>query len=146
MFNGHHCALCIFVVSQATSSGGDQTEQRPVDVTDSGGETQGTVNNFCSHRCGRSTRQIPIDPREWHLLGCQLQCGGDVYVMSELVDLPQAPTTVTSVATAIGRLTQHLAGSSATTWHQLVAEDHHMVACWISLSVIFIVDFFLCVC
>ena len=49
-------------------------------MTDPGGKTQGTVNNFCSHRCGRNTRQIPIDPRDWHLLGCQVQCGGDVYV------------------------------------------------------------------
>ena len=25
-------------------------------------------------------RQIPIDPRDWHLLGCQLERGGDVLI------------------------------------------------------------------
>ena len=25
-------------------------------------------------------RQIPIDPRDWHLLGCQLERGGDVFM------------------------------------------------------------------
>ena len=27
-----------------------------------------------------ANRQIPIDPRDWHLLGCQVQAGGDVNV------------------------------------------------------------------
>ena len=25
-------------------------------------------------------RQIPTDPRDWHLLGCQLECGADVFI------------------------------------------------------------------
>ena len=25
-------------------------------------------------------QQVPIDPRDWHLLGCQVEAGGDVYI------------------------------------------------------------------
>ena len=41
------------------------------------------------------------------------------------------------VATAIGPLSQYLAGSSAYTWHMLVADDFHLDAgdanCWAAL-------------
>ena len=61
-------------------------------------------------------RQVPIDSQDWNLLGCQVQEGGcvntkhrrDVWCRLCLVLL--------------------VAGSTATTWHQLVADDCHLEA------------------
>ena len=63
-------------------------------------------------------RQIPIEPRDWHPLGCQAQAGGDVYVNAVgTFGVVFASCYWSRVASALGRLSQWLTGKSATTWH-----------------------------
>ena len=74
-------------------------------------------------------RQVPIDPRDWHLLGCQLERGGDVFINTVgTFGISSASYYWSRVAGAIGRLTQYLAASSADTWHMVVADDYQLDA------------------
>ena len=67
-------------------------------------------------------RQIPIHPRDWHLLGCQIEAGGDVYINKVgTFGVASASYYWSRAATALGRLTQYITGRTANTWHQLVA-------------------------
>ena len=71
-------------------------------------------------------RQIPIDPQDWHLLGCQIEPGGPVYVNTVgTFGVASASYCWSRVASAVGRLTQYAA---ARTWHLLVADDYHLEA------------------
>ena len=75
-------------------------------------------------------RQIPIAEQDWHLLGCQVVPGGSVFLNTVgTFGAASASYCWSRVASAIGRLAQCLAGSSAHTWHMLVADDYHLDAC-----------------
>ena len=70
-------------------------------------------------------RQVPIHPDDWHLLGCQVIPGGDVFVNTVgTFGVASASYYWSRVAAAVGRLAQYLAGYSCTTWHMLVADDY----------------------
>ena len=74
-------------------------------------------------------RQIPIDPRDWHLLGCQLECGADVFINTAgTLGITSASYYWSRVASALGWLTQCLASDRAETWHMIVADDFHLGA------------------
>ena len=74
-------------------------------------------------------RQVPIDPRDWHMLGCQVEPGGAVYVHTVgTFGVASASYYWSRVAGAIGRVTQYCSGSKADTWHVLVADDFHLEA------------------
>ena len=69
-------------------------------------------------------RQVPIDERDWHLLGCQVAEGQEVYVNTVgTFGVASASYHWSRVASAIGRLSQYLAADTAQTWHMLVADD-----------------------
>ena len=65
---------------------------------------------------------MPIDPRDWYLLGCQGERGSDVFI-STVGTFGAASVSYfqSRVAAAIGRITQYITSRSATTWHQLVS-------------------------
>ena len=70
-------------------------------------------------------RQVPVHPDDWHLLGCQVIPGGDVFVNTVgTFGVASASYYWSRVAAAVGRLSQYLAGYSCTTWHMLVADDY----------------------
>ena len=72
-------------------------------------------------------RQIPIHKCDWHLLGCQVQAGGDVYINTVgTFGVASASYYWSRVSGALGRLTQYLAGNRARTWHMVVADDYHL--------------------
>ena len=74
-------------------------------------------------------RQVPIAPQDWHLLGCQVRPGGEVFVNTVgTFGVASASYYWSRVATAIGRLCQYIPASSANTWHLLVADDYHLEA------------------
>ena len=74
-------------------------------------------------------RQIPIAEQDWHLLGCQVVPGGSVFINTVgTFGVASASYYWSRVASAIGRIAQYLAGSSAFTWHMLVADDYHLDA------------------
>ena len=74
-------------------------------------------------------RQIPIAERDWHLLGCQVVPGGSVFIDTVgTFGVASASYFWSLVASVVGRLAQYLAGSSAYTWHMLVADDYHIDA------------------
>ena len=74
-------------------------------------------------------RQVPVDKGDWHLLGCQVEAGGDVYIDTVgTLGVASASYNWSRVAASVGRITQHISGRSATTWHQLVADDFHLEA------------------
>ena len=73
--------------------------------------------------------QIPIHPRDWHLLGCQVEVGGDVFINKVgTFGVASASYYWSRAASALGRLTQCITGRTANTWHQLVADDFHFEA------------------
>ena len=50
-------------------------------------------------------RQIPIDPRDWHLLGCQVDRGGDVFINTVgTFGITSASYYWSRVSSAVGRL------------------------------------------
>ena len=52
-------------------------------------------------------RQIPIDPRDWHLLGCQVERGADVFVNTVgTFGITSASYYWSRVSSVVGRLTQ----------------------------------------
>ena len=74
-------------------------------------------------------RQIPTDPRVWHLLGCQADRGGDVFINTVgTFGITSASYYWSRVSSAVGRLTQYLASDQAETWHMVVADDFHLEA------------------
>ena len=74
-------------------------------------------------------RQIPVHPRDWHLLGCQVKPEADFYIKTVgTFGVASASYYWGRVASALGRLTQYLAADSAQTWHMVVADDYHLEA------------------
>ena len=70
-------------------------------------------------------RQVPIHPDDWHLLGCQVISGREVFINTGgTLSIASASYYWSRVAGAVGRLAQYLIGDSATTWHMLVADDY----------------------
>ena len=60
--------------------------------------------------------QVPVDRRDWHLLGCKVEAGGDVRISTlGAFGVASASHYWSSVAASVGRITQHIAGRSATT-------------------------------
>ena len=61
-------------------------------------------------------RQVPIDERDWNLLGCQVAEGQEVYVNTVgTFGVASASYHWSRVASAIGRLSQYLVGDTAQT-------------------------------
>ena len=61
-------------------------------------------------------RQIPIAEQDWHLLGCQVVPGGSVFINTVgTFGVASASYYWSRVESAIGRIAQYLAGSSAFT-------------------------------
>ena len=90
-------------------------------------------------------RQIPIHPRDWHLLGSQIEVGGDVYINKVgTFGVASASYYWSRAASALGRLTQHITGRTANTWHQLVADDFHLEASGIEYRAALVYFFVLC--
>ena len=74
-------------------------------------------------------RQVPVDKGDCHLLGCQVEAGGDVYIDTVgTFDIASASYSWSRFAGSVGRITQCISVRSATTWHQLVADDFHIEA------------------
>ena len=74
-------------------------------------------------------RQVPIHPRDWHLLGCSVEAGADVYINTVgTFGVASASYYWSRVSSALGRLSQYLAAASAHTWHMVVADDYHLEA------------------
>ena len=60
--------------------------------------------------------QIPINPRDWHLLGCQIHPVSLVFIGKVgTFGVASASYYWSRVASALGRLYQYLSGTSATT-------------------------------
>ena len=69
-------------------------------------------------------RQVPIHQDDWHLLGCQVSPGGDVFVNTVgTFGIASASYYWSRVAAAVGRLVQYLSAHTSTSWHMLVADD-----------------------
>ena len=72
-------------------------------------------------------RQVPFHPDDWHLLGCQVSPGGDVFVNTVgTFGIASASYYWSRVAAAIGRLVQYLSAYTSTSWHMLVADDYFL--------------------
>ena len=70
-------------------------------------------------------RQVPIHPDDWHLLGCQVVPGGEVFVNTVgTFGIASASYYWSRGGAAVGRLLQYLSGYSSTSWHMLVAGDY----------------------
>ena len=70
-------------------------------------------------------RQVPIHPDDWHLLGCQVSPGGDVFINTVgTFGIASASYYWSWVAAAVGRLVQYLSADTSTSWHMLVADDY----------------------
>ena len=71
-------------------------------------------------------RQVPVHPQQWHLLGCQVLKGEDVFVNTAATfSVASASYYWSHFAAAWGRLAQYLVGDTASTWHMVVADDYH---------------------
>ena len=66
-------------------------------------------------------RQVPIAEQDWHLLGLPEVCVNTVGTFG----VASASFDWFRVGSTIGRLCQYLSGTSARTWHLLVADDYH---------------------
>ena len=72
-------------------------------------------------------RQARIHPDDWHLLGCQVISGGEVFINTVgTFGKASASYYWSRVAAAVGRLAQYLVADVATTWHTLVADDYSL--------------------
>ena len=70
-------------------------------------------------------RQVPKHPDDWHLLGCQVSPGGDVFINTVgTFGIASASYYWSRVAAAVGRLVQYLSADTSTSWHMLVADDY----------------------
>ena len=54
-------------------------------------------------------QQVPIDPRAWHLLRCQVKAEGDVFINTVGFGVASASYCWSRVAASTGRITQYLA-------------------------------------
>ena len=67
-------------------------------------------------------RQIPIHPRDWHLLGCQIEAGGDVYINKiGTFGVASASYFWSRAASALGRLTQYITPIRGTSWWHMTS-------------------------
>ena len=67
-------------------------------------------------------RQVPIDPQDWHLLGCRVEIGGTVFVNTVgTFGIASASYYWSRVA-----FSQEVAGDRAESWHMIVADDYHL--------------------
>ena len=74
-------------------------------------------------------RQLPIDRRDWHLLGSQSPPRGTVFDNTVgAFGVASASCYWSRVGAALGRLTHYLSGDTAQTWHLLVSDDLHLDA------------------
>ena len=64
-------------------------------------------------------RQVPIHPDDWHLLGCQVVPGGEVFVKYG----GNVRHCMASYYWSRVGLSQYIPAHSCTTWHMLVADD-----------------------
>ena len=120
--------------SPPTSSG--RCPGRPVEVS---------AHSRSRRTCKEAHRQIPVDPRDWHLLGCQLERGADVFINTVgTFGITSASYYWSGVSSAIGRLAQYLASDQAETWHMVVADDYHLQAGGSHNPLAFMVFFILC--
>ena len=71
-------------------------------------------------------RQVPIHPDDRHLLGCQLEKGGEVFVNTVGTFGVSSASHHWSRVSAVGRLTQYLISPNATTWIMLLADDYRV--------------------
>ena len=61
-------------------------------------------------------RQVPIHPDDWHLLGCQVSPGGDVFINTVgTFGIASASYYWSRVAAAVGRLVQYLSAYTSTS-------------------------------
>ena len=89
--------------------------------------------------------QVPIDPKDWHYLGCQVKPGSDVHVHTVgTFGISSASYYWSRVATAVGRLALYLAGHDAHTWHLLMADDFQLNAGGVAYRAALVVFFVLC--
>ena len=52
-------------------------------------------------------RQVPVDKRDWHFLGCQVEAGSDVYIVSVgTFGVASASYCWSRVAASVRRITQ----------------------------------------
>ena len=66
-------------------------------------------------------RQVPVDRRDWHLLGARVRTGGTVYVNTVgTFGVASASYYWSRTGSALGRLTHYLSGDTAQAWHLLV--------------------------
>ena len=83
---------------------------------------------------GEAHWQVPIAKEDWQLLGCHVQPGTLVFVHTAgTFGVASASCHLSRVASALGRLSQDLAGESAHTWHMLV-DDYRLDAGGAKLS------------
>ena len=86
--------------------------------------TRGEATFAVTADVSEAHRQVPIHPQDWRLSGCQVRPGGDVFINTVgTTGVSSASYCWSRTSAALGRLTQYMAGSSATTWHMLVADD-----------------------
>ena len=72
-------------------------------------------------------RQVPIDERDWCVLGCWVVPRGDVYVNAiRTTGFASASCYWSRMPSALGRISKHLVVSSGHTWHVLVATCYHL--------------------
>ena len=58
-----------------------------------------------------------------------MEAGGDVFINTVgTLGVASVSYYWPRVAASVGRITQYIPGRSATTWHQLVADDFHREA------------------
>ena len=82
-----------------------------------------------SPRTSRKPTDKCRSPRDWHLLGCRVETGADVYINAVgTFGVASASYCWSRVSSALGRLSQYLAADSAHTWHMVVADDYHLEA------------------
>ena len=69
-------------------------------------------------------QQVPVHPQDWHLLGCQVVTGADVFIHTVgTFGVSSASYYWSRVPGSIGRLAQYLVGKLLTSWHTPVADD-----------------------
>ena len=86
--------------------------------------TRGERTFALSADVSEAHRQVLVHPQDWHLLGCQVVPGADVFTHTVgTFGVSSASYYWSRVAGSIGRLAQYLVGKLSTSWHMLVADD-----------------------
>ena len=71
--------------------------------------------------------------RDWRLVGCRVRLATFAHTNTVgTFGISSASYYWSRIGSRIGRLVQYVAGTSATTWFMLVADDHHIETCGIS--------------